>query len=51
MTILAQFAKKNGLTQKKRMLTILGVSVAVMFLLVVSVVYWFVMKKKKGKEV
>ncbi|KAK7850775.1 hypothetical protein CFP56_043632 [Quercus suber] len=47
----AQSAKKNGLTQKKRMLTILGVSVAIMFLLVVSVVYWFVMNKKKGKEV
>ena len=47
----AQYAKKNGLTQKKRMLAILGVSVAVMFLLIVSVVYCFVMKKKKGKEV
>ncbi|XP_075648559.1 G-type lectin S-receptor-like serine/threonine-protein kinase RKS1 [Castanea sativa] len=45
--VLAQYAKKNGLTQKKRMLTILGVSVAVMFLLVVPVVYCFVMKKKK----
>ena len=47
----AQYAKKNGLTQKKRMLAILGVSVAVMFLLIVSIVYCFVMKKKKGKEV
>ncbi|KAM4102870.1 hypothetical protein ACJW30_06G035300 [Castanea mollissima] len=47
---LAQSAKKNGLTQKKRMLAILGVSVAVMFLLVVSVVYWFVMNKKKGER-
>ena len=47
----AQYAKKNGLTQKKRMLAILGVSVAVMLLLIVSVVYCFVMKKKKGKEV
>ena len=46
----AQYAKKNGLTQKKRMLAILGVSVAVMFLLVVSIVFCFVMKKKKGKE-
>ncbi|XP_050252307.1 G-type lectin S-receptor-like serine/threonine-protein kinase RKS1 isoform X2 [Quercus robur] len=45
--VLAQYAKKNGLTQKKRMLAILGVSVAVMFLLIVSVVYCFVMKKKK----
>ena len=47
----AEYAKKNGLTHKKRMLAILGVSVAVMFLLVVSVVFCFVMKKKKGKEV
>ena len=47
----AQYAKKNGLTHKKRMLAILGVSVAVMFLLMVSVVYCFVMKKKKGKEI
>ena len=47
----AQYAKKNGLTQKKRMLAILGVSVAVMFLLVVPVVYCFAMRKKKGKEV
>ncbi|KAM4070346.1 hypothetical protein ACJW30_12G159100 [Castanea mollissima] len=45
--VLAQYAKKNGLTQKKRMLAILGVSIAVMFLLVVPVVYCFVMKKKK----
>ena len=45
----AQYAKKNGLTQKKRMLAILGVSIAVMFLLIVLVVYCFVMKKKKGK--
>nr|POE99167.1 g-type lectin s-receptor-like serine/threonine-protein kinase [Quercus suber] len=45
--VLAQYAKKNGLTQKKRMLAILGVSVAVMFLLMASVVYCFVMKKKK----
>ena len=47
----AQYGKKNGLTQKKRMMAILGVSVAVMFLLMVSVVNCFVMKKKKGKEV
>ena len=47
----AQYAKQNGHTQKKRMLAILGVSVAVMFLLMASVVYCFVMKKKKGKEV
>ncbi|KAM3731388.1 hypothetical protein ACB098_12G160000 [Castanea mollissima] len=45
--VLAQYAKKNGLTQKKRMLAILGVSVAIMFLLVVPVVYCFVTKKKK----
>ncbi|KAF3959820.1 hypothetical protein CMV_015405 [Castanea mollissima] len=49
--VLAQYAKKNGLTQKKRVLAILGVLVAIMFLLVVPVVYCFVMKKKKGKEV
>ncbi|KAL4618959.1 hypothetical protein ACB092_06G048600 [Castanea dentata] len=47
---LAQSTKKNGLTQKKRMLAILGVSVAVMFLLVVSVVYWFVTNKKNGER-
>ena len=47
----AQYAKKNGLTYKKRMLAILGVSVAVMFLFIVPIVYCFVMKKKKGKEV
>ena len=29
----------------------MGVFVAVVFLLIVSVVYCFVMKKKKGKEV
>ncbi|XP_075648438.1 G-type lectin S-receptor-like serine/threonine-protein kinase At1g11410 isoform X3 [Castanea sativa] len=45
--VLARYAKKNGLTQKKRMLAILGVSIAVMFLLLVSIVYCFVMKKKK----
>nr|POF23841.1 g-type lectin s-receptor-like serine/threonine-protein kinase rks1 [Quercus suber] len=45
--VLAQYAKKNGHTQKKRMLAILGVSVAIMFLLIVSIVYCFVMKKKK----
>ncbi|KAF3948000.1 hypothetical protein CMV_025950 [Castanea mollissima] len=45
--VLAQYAKKNGLTQKKRMLTILGVLVAIMFLLAVPVVYCLVMKKKK----
>ncbi|KAL4596924.1 hypothetical protein ACB092_12G199200 [Castanea dentata] len=45
--VLAQYAKENGLTQKKRMLAILGVFAAVMFLLVVSVVFCFVMKKKK----
>ncbi|XP_050252311.1 G-type lectin S-receptor-like serine/threonine-protein kinase RKS1 [Quercus robur] len=45
--VLAQYDKKNGLTQKKRMLAILGVSVAAMFLLIVSIVYCFVMKKKK----
>ncbi|KAK4597885.1 hypothetical protein RGQ29_015416 [Quercus rubra] len=44
------YSDKNGLTQKKRMLAVLGVSVAVMFLLVVSIMYCFVMKKKKGKE-
>ena len=43
--------RKMVLLWKKRMLAILGVSVAVMFLLVVLVVYCFVMKKKKGKEV
>ncbi|KAF3951006.1 hypothetical protein CMV_023299 [Castanea mollissima] len=47
VVVLAQYAKENGLTQKKRMLAILGVSVAVMFLLIVSVVYCFVMKKNK----
>ncbi|KAM3683593.1 hypothetical protein ACJW31_12G160000 [Castanea mollissima] len=44
---LGQDLYKNGLTQKKRMLAILGVSVAIMFLLVVPVVYCFVTKKKK----
>ncbi|KAL4628662.1 hypothetical protein ACB092_05G256400 [Castanea dentata] len=44
---LAQYAKKNGLHQKRRMLAIMGVSVAVMFLFVVSIVYWLVMRKKK----
>ncbi|XP_050252380.1 G-type lectin S-receptor-like serine/threonine-protein kinase At1g11410 isoform X1 [Quercus robur] len=48
--VLAQYAKKNGLTQKKKTLAILGVSVAVMFLLMVSIVYCFVMKKKKEKR-
>ena len=47
----AEYAKKNGLTHKKRMLAILGVSVAVMFLLLVTVVLCFVIKKKKCKEV
>ena len=42
--------RKMVLLWKKRMLASLGVSVAVMFLLVVLVVYCFVMKKKKGKE-
>nr|POE97011.1 g-type lectin s-receptor-like serine/threonine-protein kinase rks1 [Quercus suber] len=48
--VLAQYDKKNGLTQKSRMLAILGVSVAVMFLLIVSVVYCLIMKKKKEKR-
>ncbi|KAM4102018.1 hypothetical protein ACB094_05G191100 [Castanea mollissima] len=47
--VLAQYAKKNGLTRKTRMLAILGVSVAVM-VLVVSIVYWLVMRKKMGKR-
>nr|POE93119.1 g-type lectin s-receptor-like serine/threonine-protein kinase rks1 [Quercus suber] len=44
--IRAKYAKKNFLTRKKRMLAILGVSVAVLFLLVVLVVYWLLMRKK-----
>nr|POE84810.1 g-type lectin s-receptor-like serine/threonine-protein kinase [Quercus suber] len=48
--VLAQYAQKNGLTRKKRMLTILGVFVAVMFLLMVLVVYWLVRRKKKDKR-
>ncbi|KAF3972442.1 hypothetical protein CMV_004041 [Castanea mollissima] len=40
------YAKKNDLNRKKRMLAILGVSVAVLFLLVVSVVYLLIMRKK-----
>nr|POF00742.1 g-type lectin s-receptor-like serine/threonine-protein kinase [Quercus suber] len=46
--VLAQYAKKNGLTRKTRMLAILGVSVVVM-VLAVSIVYWLVMRKKMGK--
>ncbi|KAL4628649.1 hypothetical protein ACB092_05G255400, partial [Castanea dentata] len=45
--VLAQYAKKNGLARKTRMLEILGVPVAVMVLFAVSVVYWLVMKKKR----
>ena len=33
------------------MLAILGIPVAVMVLFVVSIVYWLVMKKKRGKQV
>nr|XP_023920000.1 G-type lectin S-receptor-like serine/threonine-protein kinase At1g11410 isoform X1 [Quercus suber] len=47
--VLAQYAKKNGLTRKTRMLAILGVSVVVM-VLAVSIVYWLVMRKKMGKQ-
>ena len=48
---LAQYAKKNGLARKTRMLAILGVPVAVMVFFGVSIVYWLVMKKKRGKQV
>ncbi|KAL4628640.1 hypothetical protein ACB092_05G254700 [Castanea dentata] len=48
--VLAQYAKKNGLARKTRMLAILGVPVALMVLFVVSIVYWLVMKKKRGKR-
>nr|POE93120.1 g-type lectin s-receptor-like serine/threonine-protein kinase rks1 [Quercus suber] len=48
--IRAKYAKKNFLTRKKRMLAILGVSVAVLFLLVVLVVYWLLMRKKIRKR-
>ncbi|KAM3749506.1 hypothetical protein ACB098_05G190700 [Castanea mollissima] len=44
------YAKKNDLNRKKRMLAILGVSVAVLFLLVVSVVYLLIMRKKIRKR-
>ena len=49
---LAQNAKKNGLHRKKAMWAILGVFATIMFLLVgISIVYWLVMRKKKGKQV
>ncbi|KAK4588078.1 hypothetical protein RGQ29_019174 [Quercus rubra] len=48
--VLAQYAKKNGLARKTRMLAILGIPVAVMVLFVGSIVYWLVMKKKRGKR-
>ncbi|KAM4102017.1 hypothetical protein ACB094_05G191000 [Castanea mollissima] len=48
--VLAQYAKKNGLAPKTKMLVILGLPVAVMVLFVASIVYWLVMKKKRGKK-
>nr|POE93116.1 g-type lectin s-receptor-like serine/threonine-protein kinase rks1 [Quercus suber] len=48
--VLAQYAKKNGLTWKKRTWAIIGVSVAVMLLLVVSIVYWLIIRTKRGKR-
>ena len=51
ISTLAQYAKKNGLARKTRMLAILGVPVVVMVVFVVSIVYWLVMKKKRGKQV
>ncbi|KAK7850799.1 hypothetical protein CFP56_043627 [Quercus suber] len=42
-----QYAKKNGLTWKKRTWAIIGVSVAVMLLLVVSIVYWLIIRTKR----
>ncbi|KAE8008638.1 hypothetical protein FH972_005130 [Carpinus fangiana] len=46
--VLAQYAKKNGLMQSKSMVVILVVSIGLMLLLVVSIVYWLVMRRKKG---
>jgi hypothetical protein len=46
----AQYAKKNGVMQSKRMVAILVVCIGLMLLLVVSIAYWLVMRKKKGMQ-
>jgi hypothetical protein len=46
----AQYAKKNGVMQSKRMVAILVVCIGLMLLLVVSIAYWLVMRKKKGMK-
>jgi ribose/xylose/arabinose/galactoside ABC-type transport system permease subunit len=33
------------------MLAILGVSIAVILVLAVSILYWFVMRRKKGEQI
>ncbi|XP_062160763.1 G-type lectin S-receptor-like serine/threonine-protein kinase At1g11410 isoform X3 [Alnus glutinosa] len=48
--VLAQYSKNNGLIRNKRMLAVLVVSVAVMLPLLVSLVYWLVMRNKKASR-
>ena len=47
---LAQYAKKNGLLRNKGIRATIGVSVAVVLLIVVFIVYWLIMRKKKGMQ-
>ncbi|KAL0012557.1 hypothetical protein SO802_007665 [Lithocarpus litseifolius] len=48
--VLAQYAKKNGLLRNKGIRAIIGVSVAVVFLIAVFIVYCLIMRKKKEKR-
>jgi membrane-anchored glycerophosphoryl diester phosphodiesterase (GDPDase) len=47
----AQYAKKNGVHRSRSMVAILVVSIGLLLLLVVSIAYWLVTRKKKGKEI
>ena len=47
---LAQYAKKNGLLRNKGIRAAIGVSVAAVLLIAVFIVYWLIMRKKKGMQ-
>jgi hypothetical protein len=46
----AQYAKTNGVMQSKSMVAILVVCIDLVLLLVASIAYWSVMRKKKGNQ-
>jgi hypothetical protein len=46
----AQYAKKNDVMHSKSIVAILVVCIGLVLLLVASIAYWLVMRKKKGKQ-